>query len=283
MVSIEKSESEFIMDFLVKLAPMIQKLVPLDCIISIADTKKLLCSLPGKKIKLPEDMTGTEISENIPITKAIKSEKPERMIVPKEVAGISFDATSIPIFDSQGKIIGGMGLGIGLENREILINTSNIVAVSSEQTSVTIEELATSAERLADQQSELLGLSKEITEHISETEKIIEIIRRVAHTSNILGINASIEAARAGEQGKGFSVVAGEIKKMAENSSTAIKDVENILNNIKDKVEMINKKINEISYIGQKQAVATEEISRTMEELAESASKLKQASSLVLG
>ena len=205
------------------------------------------------------------------------------MISPKEILGISFEATAIPVFDNQGNVIGGIGLGIGLENREILINTANLVASTTKQTSSTIEDLATSAGQLATQQSHLLGLANEITKQISETEKIIEIIRGVAHTSNMIGLNASIEAARAGEQGKGFSVVAGEIRKMAENSSTAIKDVENILNNIKEKIQIINDKINETSSIGHQQAAATGELSRTMEELSESANKLKQASSIVIG
>jgi hypothetical protein len=283
MDSNEKSESEIIMDFLVKLAPALQKLIPLDCIIGIADTEKFLCSIPGEKIKLPTNTVGTNISEKIPIAKAIKSGKPERMLVPKELLGISFEATSIPVLDNQGKVIGGIGLGIGLENREILINNANLVSASSEQTSATIVELADSAAQLANQQSHLLDLSQEITQQISETEKIIEIIRGVAHTSNMLGLNASIEAARAGEHGKGFSVVAAEIRKMAENSSTAIKDVEGILNKIKDKIQLINEKINETSHIGHKQAATTEELSKNMAELAKSANHLKQASNIVIG
>ena len=279
----EKNENEFILDFLVKLAPALQSLMPLDCIIGVSDTEKLICSLPGKEIKLPTDNVGAKVTDDLPVARAIKSGKPQRMISPKEVLGISFEATSIPVLDNQGKVIGGIGLGIGLENREILINNANLVAASSEQTSATIEELAASAEQLATQQSQLLELSQEINEQIMETEKIIEIIRGVAHTSNMIGLNASIEAARAGEHGKGFSVVAAEIRKMAENRSTAIKDVEGILNKIKDKIQLIDEKISETSQIGHKQAATTEELYKTMEELAKSANNLKQASNIVIG
>lgn len=279
----EKNENEFILDFLVKLAPALQSLMPLDCIIGVSDTEKLICSLPGKEIKLPIDNVGAKVTDDLPVAKAIKSGKPQRMISPKEVLGISFEATAIPIFNGKGEVIGGIGLGIGLENRQILIDNANLVAESSEQTSTTIGELASSAGQLADQQSQLLQLADEITKQISETEKIIEIIRGVAHTSNMLGLNASIESARAGEHGKGFSVVAGEIRKMAENSSTAIKDVESILNKIKEKIKVIDEKIEETSTIGQKQAAATEELSSTMEELAKSASNLKKASNIVVG
>lgn len=279
----EKNENEFILDFLVKLAPSLQNLMPLDCIIGVSDREKLICSLPGKEIKLPIDTVGSKITDDLPVARAIKSGKPQRMISPKEVLGITFEATAIPIFNSKGEVIGGIGLGIGLENREILINNANLVAESSEQTLTTIGELASSAGQLADQQSQLLQLAEEITKQISETEKIIEIIRGVAHTSNMLGLNASIEAARAGENGKGFSVVAGEIRKMAENSSTAIKDVESILNKIKEKIKVIDEKIEDTSTIGQKQAEATEELSNTMEELAKSASNLKKASNIVVG
>lgn len=126
------------------------------------------------------------------------------------------------MFDSQGKVIGGIGLGIGLENREILSNTANFVATLTEQTSSTIEELANSASQLANQQSHLLDLATEIIEQISETEKIIEIIRGVAHTSNMLGLNASIEAARAGELSSTMEELAESANKLKQASSVVI-------------------------------------------------------------
>ena len=283
MSSIEKTESENLLDFIVELAPALQKLVPLDCMIAVTDTHKYLRFVPGEKIKAPIDLTGTDIPKVDTLNIAINSGKPERMVVPKEAIGIEFESTAIPIFDKQGIVIGAIGLGIGLENRESLISTAHLVASSTEQTSATIEELAASAGQLAGHQMSLQTLAQEITQQVNETGKIIEMIRGVAHTSNMIGLNAAIEAARAGEHGRGFSVVATEIRKMAENSSNAVKDVENILNKIKEKINEIDEKIEQTAAIGQQQAAATEELAGTMQELAASAEFLNQAASNVIG
>lgn len=279
----EKVQYEDLMDFIVELAPALQKLVPLDCMVGVTDTKKYISYIPGEKIKTPTDITGIDIPEDDMVNKAINSGKPARAVLSEESLGVEFESTAIPIKDRNGKIIGALALGIGLKNRKRIIGTSQMVAESSEQTSASVEELAASAGQLATHQESLQALAREITEQINETGKIIEIIRGVAHTSNMLGLNAAIEAARAGEHGKGFSVVANEIRKMAASSAVAIKDVESILNKIKEKIEIIDEKINETAAIGQQQAAATEELSSTMQELAASADTLREAASSVVG
>lgn len=283
MLENEKVQCENLMEFIVKLAPVLQKLVPLDCMIRVTDTQKYIGYVPGEKINTPTDIIGMDIPKNDTLYKAINFGKPQKMILEKEVLGIEFESTAIPICDRSGKVVGALALGIGVENREKINSISNMVAESCEQTTATVEEIAASAGQLATQQESLQALAKEIVEQINETGKIIEIIRGVAHTSNMLGLNAAIESARAGEHGKGFSIVANEIRKMAENSAIAIKDVENILNKIKDKIEAMDEKINDNAAIGHQQAAATEELSSTMEELAASADTLKQAASSVIG
>jgi methyl-accepting chemotaxis protein len=83
--------------------------------------------------------------------------------------------------------------------------------------------------------------------------------------------------------GRGFSVVAEEIRKMADNSANAVKDIENIIMTIKHKTEQVLQKVIETSNIGQEQLAATEEISNAMEDLAMSAQQLNQAANMVIG
>lgn len=76
----------------------------------------------------------------------------------------------------------------------------------------------------------------EVNEENVKIGSIVTTIQEIANQTNLLSLNASIEAARAGEHGKGFSVVASEIRKLAQHAQDASTDIASILASIQSKI-----------------------------------------------
>lgn len=111
--------------------------------------------------------------------------------------------------------------------------------------------------------------------------KKITVIEQIASNTNLLALNAAIEAARVGEAGKGFAVVAGEVRRLAESSSTSAADISklssetvlmadsaaDVLDVIIEEVEQTVQLIDQISDANRNQESGTQAISHTISEL----------------
>ncbi|MEG0775511.1 ABC transporter substrate-binding protein [Clostridium sp.] len=78
---------------------------------------------------------------------------------------------------------------------------------------------------------------KDLVNKSNKIKGIVDTIKGIAKTTHLLSLNANIEAARAGDSGRGFSVVAGEVKKLAENSSKSADEIDKIIVEISNVTE----------------------------------------------
>ncbi len=94
-------------------------------------------------------------------------------------------------------------------------------------------QLAMSASEVAERGGRVVGdvvtTMESITESSRRIAEIISVIDSIAFQTNILALNAAVEAARAGEQGRGFAVVAGEVRNLAQRSSSAANEIKALI------------------------------------------------------
>jgi methyl-accepting chemotaxis protein len=147
-------------------------------------------------------------------------------------------------------------------------------AVESQSESVSHIVLAT---------SNVSGTIDDLVKEAAGISSITRTISEIAEQTNLLSLNASIEAARAGEHGRGFSVVAQEVRKLAEESSKSAKSVFHMVHNIENSIKMAQKNIQINEEIARRQTESIEATEKIFGEMVDSIQFITQRMSEFTG
>lgn len=142
--------------------------------------------------------------------------------------------------------------------------------------SKSLEELAEASQEITEHQHSLGMKIENVAEVTDEISQVLSSITKVADKTKMIGLNASIEAARLGTAGKGFSVVAMEIRSLAESSKKTAEKINALNNQIRGNVKTTKENAEITLHVTENQSANMKEVTAMIEQMLGIAEKLKK-------
>jgi methyl-accepting chemotaxis protein len=157
------------------------------------------------------------------------------------------------------------------ENSRSAANLASTASEAAHDGGKIVGETLTSVQSLASFIQEAAGNVAELGGRSKQIGKIVGVIHDIADQTNLLALNAAIEAARAGEQGRGFAVVADEVRKLAERTGKATKEIADMIKAMRSETAAAVRKMQSGNEQVERGLAATGRAGKSLEQIIEKA------------
>lgn len=216
----------------------------------------------------------------------IRSIKDESILLDKEINlsmtsatdVVNFIETVTELIENQASSVSESSTSI----QEMSTSIQNIAKVSEEKFKMSsyFEQMANNGEI---EMKNTLNMIKKVTESAIVMVEMIDVINSIASQTNLLAMNAAIEAAHAGDKGKGFGVVADEIRKLAESTTTKAKEISISLKEITGYIQTTEESTKKTYKFFETMVGGIKEISGSILEMKNTMSELAIGSNQIMG
>ncbi len=189
-----------------------------------------------------------------------------------------------------GQLGGGVAGGLAIIKNDLLssidkvrdiVENSNEISHNSKEVSQTLDQIVTKLDNLIGMVKKSHVVIEKLNQKTENVNNIIKLIDDIADQTNLLALNAAIEAARAGEMGKGFTVVAEEVRKLAEKTQQSTDEVRGVLKELQIESQNSMENSTKMEQIANESAVVLGKFRTSIDEFTENALKTTTLANLI--